>query len=90
MAYKPPFHVDSPITGNFFYAYSAIVGSFVIVSFFLRKITFRSTAVHKQAKIVILSKCFGQDDCYFRCDITVYLQLYQYTTFVDTAKLRTS
>jgi len=37
MARKPAFHVYSAMLDVFFYAYSAIVDSFVIVSFFLEK-----------------------------------------------------
>jgi len=33
-AYKPAFHSHRPILESFFYAYSAIVDSFAIVSFF--------------------------------------------------------
>jgi len=36
-AYKPAFHVCNAILESFFYAYRAIVDSFVIVSFFLEK-----------------------------------------------------
>jgi len=36
-AYKPTFHIYRAILESFFYAYSAIVDSFVIVSFFLEK-----------------------------------------------------
>jgi len=42
MAYKPVFHAYSAILDSFFYAYSVIVDIFVIVSFFLRNIIFRS------------------------------------------------
>jgi len=34
MAYKPTFHAYCSILSSFFYGYSAIVDSFVIVSFF--------------------------------------------------------
>jgi len=44
-AYKPAFHIYRAILESFFYAYSAIVDSFVIVSFFLRNI-FRSIIVN--------------------------------------------
>jgi len=37
MAYKQAFHAHSPMLDGFVYAYSAIVDSFVIVSFFLEK-----------------------------------------------------
>jgi len=37
MPYKMAFHVYSPILDIFLYAYSAIVNSFVTVSFFLEK-----------------------------------------------------
>jgi len=37
MAYKQVFHDHSAILDSFFYAYRAIVNSFVIVSFFLEK-----------------------------------------------------
>jgi len=36
-AYKPDFHIYRAILESFFYAYSAIVDSFVTVSFFLEK-----------------------------------------------------
>ena len=36
-AYKPVFHIYRAILESFFYAYSAIVDNFVIVSFFLEK-----------------------------------------------------
>ena len=36
-AYKPALHIYGAILESFFYAYSAIVDSFVIVSFFLEK-----------------------------------------------------
>jgi len=37
MADKPALHAYSAILGSFFYAYSAIVCCFVIISFFLEK-----------------------------------------------------
>jgi len=40
MAYKSTFHAYSTILDSFFYGYSAIVDSVVIVSFFLRNIHF--------------------------------------------------
>jgi len=45
MAYKQALHAYSAVQDSFFYAYSAIVDSSVIVSFFLRNITFRSIVV---------------------------------------------
>jgi len=45
MASKQAFHAYSAIQDSFFYAYSAIVDSVVIISFFLRKFTFRSIVV---------------------------------------------
>jgi len=54
MAYKPAFHAYSPILDSLFYPYSAIVDSFVIVSFFLRNITFRHIVVDQQAKFVLI------------------------------------
>jgi len=42
MAHKPIFHAYGTILDSSFNGYSAIVDSFVIVSFFLRNITFRS------------------------------------------------
>jgi len=40
--YEPAFHIDRAILERFFYAYSAIVDSFVIVSFLLRNNIFSS------------------------------------------------
>jgi len=54
MAYKLAFRAYSAIRDTFFYAHSANVDSFMIVSFLLRNITFRSKG-----------HCFGQGDCYF-------------------------
>jgi len=53
-ACKPAFHICRAILESFFYAYSAIVDSFVMVSFFLRKITFRSIIVDRQIRFVLV------------------------------------
>jgi len=45
MAYSPVFHAYSTILNSSFYAYSAIVDSFVIVFFILRNITYRSISI---------------------------------------------
>jgi len=45
MSYKPAFHANNAIPDSFFYAYSAIVDSFAIVSYLLRNISFRSIIV---------------------------------------------
>ena len=54
---------------SFFYAYCAIVDSFVIVSFILEKHYipqyYRWLTCYVCAK---LCQCFGQGGCYFRCD----------------------
>jgi len=42
MFFKPIFHAYSVFPDNFFYAYNVNLDSFVIVSFFLKNITFRS------------------------------------------------
>jgi len=41
MTYNPAFHANNAVLNIFFYAYSDIVDSFVIVYFLLRNITFR-------------------------------------------------
>jgi len=59
----------SAILENFFYAYSTIVDSFVIVYFFLEihyvPQHYRWLTCYVCAS---LCQCFGQGGCYFRCD----------------------
>jgi len=84
MGYNLAFHAYRAILNRSFYAYSAIVDSFVVVFFKLRSITFCSISTDQQAEFACLSQFFGQGYCYFGCDKAVYLQLYPYTTFFDT------
>jgi len=68
-AYKPAFHTYRAILESFFYAYSAIVDSFLIVSFFLEKHYipqyYRWLTCYFCAR---LCQCFVQGGCYFGCD----------------------
>ena len=69
-AYKPPFRIYRSILESFFYvSYSAIVDSFVMVSFFLEKPDipqyYRWLTCYVCAR---LYQRFVQGVCYFRCD----------------------
>ena len=60
------FHVYSAILESFFYADSAIVDSFVIVSFFLKKHCILQYYRWLTCYIcVTLCRCFGPSGCYF-------------------------
>jgi len=69
-AYKPAFHIYRAILESFFNAYSTIVDSFVIVSFFLRYIIFHTPQYYRWLTCYVrvrLCQYFGEDGCYFRC-----------------------
>jgi len=70
-AYKPAFHIYRAILESFFNGYSAIVDSFVIVSFFLRNIIFHTPQYYRWLTSYVcvrLCQHFDEDGCYFRCD----------------------
>ena len=83
MAYKPAFHAHTAILDSFFYAYSVILNSFVIV--FLEKRYIPQYYCWRTSYVcACLRQRFGQGGCYCGCDKTVCLQLHPYTTFFDT------
>jgi len=64
-----PIFISIELLDSFFCVYSAIVDSFVIVSFFHEKHYipqyYRWLTCYVSAR---LCQCFGQGGCYFRCD----------------------
>ena len=79
MTYKPFFHACSTILD------SSFLDRFVIVSFFLRNISFRCLTVTNKLSLFLFTPMFLSRYCYFGCDETVYLQLYPYPTFLIPA-----
>jgi len=70
-AYKLAFHAHIAMLKSFFCACSAIVDSFVIVSFFLEKYYIRQFYRGLTVTYYVcarLCQCFGQFGCYFGCD----------------------
>jgi len=82
--YKPAVHAYSVIPDSLFYAYSANVDSFVMLSSFLENIAFCNTIVHLQSKFLLVLTNVLVKLVAILGVMKLCMQLCLYTMFCDT------